>query len=180
MTGKDIKFWGTMIFCLEDLLADAFRWATEEGALFYNGASAGAETTAGKLAILRGKIDDLQIRIHEATGGLLAYMGEAAQMAVPFVQLLPMATGAFSGIKSGFGLLGKSMRAFTMSTMLNFNVARTSSSLFGASLRTVGIIGSTAMRSIGAAIKSIPIIGWVGIAVSGKCYFGKNARLFGG
>jgi tape measure domain-containing protein len=82
-----------------EMVADAFRWATEEGGQFYNGASAGAETTAGKIEMMRAKIDNMKIALFQATGGATAYLAEIGKMAGDFANLIPLVSGMAGAIK---------------------------------------------------------------------------------
>lgn len=82
-----------------EMVAQAFEWATEEGGRFYNGASAASETTAGKIAKMNKTIDDLKIKLFEATGGATAWIAEMGNVAVPIAQILPLISGLNSIIK---------------------------------------------------------------------------------
>lgn len=85
-----------------ELVAKAFEWATEEGEMFYRGAEAAGETTAGRIEQMKGAIDNMKIALFEATGGATAWIAEIGNMATPLTQLIPLLsmTGkAFSLIK---------------------------------------------------------------------------------
>lgn len=82
-------------------LAQALEWATEEGGKFYKGAETAADTTAGKIAQVKAKIDDFKISLFESTGGLTAWIAEFANMATPISQMIPL----ISGIGTVFGKL---------------------------------------------------------------------------
>lgn len=97
-TGKSLgelkEEMGKGTISVEDV-AQAFEWATEEGGRFYQGAENAADTTAGKIARVQDRIDNLKIGLFEATGGLTAYVAEFTKMLVPIGQVAPL----FNGMK---------------------------------------------------------------------------------
>ena len=138
-----------------DLVAQAFEWATEEGGRFYQGAETAAETTAGKIAKMNDTIDDLKIKLFEATGGATAWIAEIGNMIVPISQMYPVAIGAFKGIKGGIG--------WCITMVKSLNLAIKTAGGFFPWLKGIATI---ACRGIGVAISSIPIVGWIAIAMT--------------
>lgn len=138
-----------------DLVAQAFEWATEEGGRFYQGAETAAETTAGKIAKMNDTIDDLKIKLFEATGGATAWIAEIGNMIVPISQMYPVAMGAFKGIKGGIGWCITSVKSLSLAI-------KTAGGFFP----WLKGIATVACRGIGVAISSIPIVGWIAIAMT--------------
>lgn len=132
-TGKSIgelkEEMGKGAISAEDV-AQAFEWATEEGGRFHDGAAGAADTTSGKIAKMNKTIDDLKIKLFEATGGATAWIAELGNMAVPISQSLPLLRGLKNGILK------------------------------------LPLAANVAAKGIGAAIKSIPLVGWVVAAVA--------------
>lgn len=124
-----------------DMVAQAFEWATEEGGRFYKGAEAAAETTAGRIAKMNKTIDDLKIKLFEATGGATAWIAELGDMVVPLSQIYPM-----------FSALTSAIKKFSASSSISF-------AGFAASAKA-------ACKSVSTAIMSIPIVGWIAAAIS--------------
>ena len=138
-----------------DMVAQAFEWATEEGGLFYQGAETAAETTAGKIAKMNDTIDDLKVKLFEATGGATAWIAEIGNMIVPISQMYPLVTGVFKGIKGGIG--------WCITGVKNLILAIKTAGGFFPWLKGIAI---TAFKGISTAIASIPIAGWIAIAVT--------------
>lgn len=124
-----------------EMVAQAFEWATEEGGRFHDGAAAASETTAGKIARMNKTIDDLKIKLFEATGGATAWVAELGKMAKPLSDIAPLFRG-----------LGSVIKKFAVSSSISF-------AAFAASAKA-------ACKAVGTAIKNIPIIGWIAAAVS--------------
>lgn len=143
-----------------DMVAQAFEWATEEGGRFYQGAESAAETTAGKIAKMNDTIDDLKIKLFEATGGATAWIAEIGNMVVPISQMLPLIQGVFSVIKGGVGLCIKGVKNLILAI-------RTAGGFFP----WLKGVASVACKGISAAIGSIPIVGWVAIAITAVTAF---------
>lgn len=138
-----------------DMVAQAFEWATEEGGLFYQGAETAAETTAGKIAKMNDTIDDLKIKLFEATGGATAWIAEIGNMATPITELYPLIAGMFNGIKKGVGLCIKQIGALSLSIKAA-----------GGFFPWLEGVASLSCKGISAAIGSIPIVGWIAIAIT--------------
>lgn len=138
-----------------DLVAQAFEWATEEGGRFYQGAETAAQTTAGKIAKMNDTIDDLKVKLFEATGGATAWIAEMSNMIVPISQMYPLAASVFRGIRSGIG--------WCITGMKNLALATKAAGGFFPWLKG---IASVACKGISAAIGSIPIVGWIAIAMT--------------
>lgn len=73
-----------------DMVSQAFQWATEEGALFYQEAEKAGETVAGKIAKIRDNIDEFKYSLFQATGGATAYIAEFATMTAGFSNIIPL------------------------------------------------------------------------------------------
>ena len=138
-----------------DMVAQALEWATEEGGRFYQGAETAAETTAGKIAKMNDTIDDLKVKLFEATGGATAWIAEMSNMIVPISQMYPLAASVFRGIRSGIG--------WCITGMKNLALATKAAGGFFPWLKG---IAQVACKSISTAISSIPIVGWIAIAMT--------------
>ena len=193
-------------------LAQALEWATEEGGKFYKGAETAADTTAGKIAQVKAKIDDFKIALFEATNGGTAWLAELANMATPISQMIPLISGmgtvfgklktpltnayTILGMYNGYLSIGKvenlglaknviqaSIALMRFATVGVFNAlkglgayilslvtAGTASKTFAATASTAfgtfATAARTACAAVSTAIASIPIIGWVAIAVT--------------
>lgn len=90
------------------------------------------------------QIESLKISLFEATGGLTMYVSEIGSMLVPVAQLIPI----FSGISSVVKVLTQGIMYLP--------------TLF----KTVASVASVACKGISVAIGSIPIVGWIAIAVA--------------
>lgn len=134
---------------------EAFEAATAEGGLFFKGAETAAETTAGKIAKVKGEIEDLKMKLFEATGGATAWIAEIGNMVIPISQMYPLAAGAFKGIKNGAG--------WAKTKISELSLATKSSGGFFSLLKIKGV---TALNAIKVGISSIPIVGWIAIAVT--------------
>lgn len=215
-------------------LAQALEWATEEGGKFYKGAETAADTTAGKIAQVKAKIDDFKIALFEATNGGTAWLAELANMATPISQMIPLISGmgtvfgklktpltnAYTklGMYNGYLSIGKvenlgfrknviqaiialirfatvgvaqvlkGIGSYILSLITAGNASATFRTKAATSFGSFAITAKTAFRSVATvastafgtfataartacmavttAIASIPIIGWVAIAVT--------------
>ena len=138
-----------------DMVAQALEWATEEGGRFYQGAETAAETTAGKIAKMNDTIDDLKVKLFEITGGATAWIAEMGNIIVPISQMYPMFELLFNTIKKGVGLC--------ITGMKNLAIATKAAGGFFPWLKG---IATMACRGISVAIGSIPIVGWIAIAMT--------------
>lgn len=156
-----------------EMVAQAFEWATEEGGRFYNGASAASETTAGKIAKMNKTIDDLKIKLFEATGGATAWIAEMGNMIVPISQMYPLMAGMgkmiVSSVKwcsahwSGFVL---AIRNGVANVVLNIGIMKESIVAAGGFFPWLAGMAKAACRGISVAIGSIPVVGWIAIGVT--------------
>lgn len=156
-----------------DLLAQSLEWATEEGGRFYKGAETAAETTAGRIAKMNDQIDDMKLKLFEATNGATAWIAEVGNMIVPISQMFPLIKGLYSISKSGITwIIGKwpsfvnFIRSGIFSAILNVNILKISIKSAGGFFPWLAIQAKVACRAIGTAIGSIPIVGWIAIAMT--------------
>lgn len=193
-------------------LAQALEWATEEGGKFYKGAETAADTTAGKIAQVKAKIDDFKISLFEATNGGTAWIAELANMATPVTQMLPLISGlgtvfgklktpltdAYTklGMYNGYLSVGKvenlglaknviqasialmrfatvgvfnalkGLGAYILSLVTAGTTSATFATIASTAFGTFATAARTACAAVSTAIASIPIIGWVAIAVT--------------
>ena len=193
-------------------LAQALEWATEEGGKFYKGAETAADTTAGKIAQVKAKIDDFKISLFEATNGGTAWIAELANMATPVTQMLPLISGLGSvfgklktpltdaytklGMYNGYLSVGKvenlglaknviqasialmrfatvgvfnalkGLGAYILSLVTAGTTSATFATIASTAFGTFATAARTACAAVSTAIASIPIIGWVAIAVT--------------
>lgn len=156
-----------------DLVAQAFEWATEEGGRFYQGAETAAETTAGKIAKMKDTIDEIKVSIFEATGGATAYIAEIGNMALPLAQLFPLISGLFSTskkcfvwIKGQWPTLVASVHSGIAKMIASMTSLKVSIASAGGFFPWLAGMAKVACRGISVAIGSIPIVGWIAIAIT--------------
>ena len=193
-------------------LAQALEWATEEGGKFYKGAETAADTTAGKIAQVKAKIDDFKIALFEATNGGTAWLAELANMATPISQMIPLISGmgtvfgklktpltnayTILGMYNGYLSIGKvenlglaknviqasialmrfatvgvfnalkGLGAYILSLVTAGTTSATFATIASTAFGTFATAARTACAAVSTAIASIPIIGWVAIAVT--------------
>lgn len=156
-----------------ELVAQAFEWATEEGGRFYQGAETAAETTAGKIAKVKDTIDEWKISLFEATGGATAWIAELGNMVEPLTLLYPVVSGVFGAMKTGIGwvigawpkmIAGIKMGATQV--VASMVAMKASIAAAGGFFPWLAGMAKVACKAISVAISSIPIIGWIAIAVT--------------
>lgn len=147
-------------------LAQALEWATEEGGKFYKGAETAADTTAGKIAQVKAKIDDFKISLFEATNGGTAWIAELANMATPVTQMLPLISGlgkVFGKLKTpltdAYTKLGMYNGYLSVGKVENLGLAKNVIQASIALMRfaTVGVFN--ALKGLGAYILSLVTAG---------------------
>lgn len=152
-----------------DMVAQAFEWATEEGGRFYQGAETAAQTTAGKIAKMKDSIDEMKVSLFEATGGATAYIAELGQMVTPLAQLIPVFIGigkAINTIRTKWSSVTKAVKIGVVKIGLELGILEYSIASAGGMFKILETMAKTACRGIGAAIKGIPIVGWIAAAIS--------------
>lgn len=175
-------------------LAQAFKWATEEGSLFYKGAEKGAETVAGKIAKINDTIAEFQYSLFKWTGGATAYVGEFGKLVGQFANLIPVITL----MNNAFAKLSRSiLKTASAQKLLNLISQKGGSvggKLLGTGVKagvgkvaTGGVVGSTGIGSIATGLASVAgSVGVVlgGIAAAGTIIYGVGKVLemnvFGG
>ena len=152
-----------------DMLAKSLEWATEEGGRFYKGAENAADTTAGKIAKVNGAIDDLKMKLFEATHGATAWVAEAGNMFVPIAQMLPLLTAMGTLIKKCRQQWTKFKNRVSTDTpkiCLNLGFLNVSIAAVAGFFHWLAAQAKIACRGISVAIMNIPIIGWIAAAVA--------------
>lgn len=152
-----------------DMLAKSLEWATEEGGRFYKGAENAADTTAGKIAKVNGAIDDLKMKLFEATHGATAWIAEAGNMFVPIAQMLPLLTAMGTLIKNCRQQWTKFKNRVSTDTpkiCLNLGFLNVSIAAVAGFFHWLAAQAKIACRGISVAIMNIPIIGWIAAAVA--------------
>ncbi len=92
---------------------------------------------------LLAKIEGLKLTLFDLTGGISMYMGTFIEMVIPLAQSIPVFEGIWKMIK-GIGTAIMALKPV---------------------IATIKVFSITACRSIGTAIASIPIIGWIAMAI---------------
>ena len=152
-----------------DMLAQSLEWATEEGGRFYKGAENAADTTAGKIAKVNGAIDDLKMKLFEATHGATAWIAEAGNMFVPIAQMLPLLTAMGTLIKKCRQQWTKFKNKVTTDTpkiCLNLGFLNVSIAAVAGFFHWLAVQAKISCRVISVAIMNIPIIGWIAAIVA--------------
>ena len=156
-----------------DMVAQALEWATEEGGRFYKGAETAAETTAGKIAKMNDTIDDMKVKLFEATGGLTAWAAELSNMIVPISQSLPffklLGNGIVTAVKwcgSHWAGFVKLIKTGVVNIAFNMEILKFSIKSAGGFFPWLKGVASAACKGISAAIGSIPVVGWIAITMT--------------
>lgn len=152
-----------------EMLAQSLEWATEEGGRFYKGAENAAETTAGKIAKVNGAIDDMKMKLFEATNGATAWIAEFGNMFVPIAQMLPLLTGMGTLIKNcrqQWTKFKNRVATDTPKICLNLGFLNVGIAAVGGFFKWLAVQAKVACRGISVAIMNIPIIGWIAAAVA--------------
>ena len=152
-----------------DMLAKSLEWATEEGGRFYHGAENAADTTAGKIAKVNGAIDDMKMKLFEATNGATAWLAEFGNMFVPIAQMLPLLTAMGKLIKNCRKQWTKFKNRVTTDTpkiCLNLGFLNVGIAAVGGFFKWLAVQAKVACKGISVAIMNIPIIGWIAAAVA--------------
>jgi len=155
-----------------DLLAQSLEWATEEGGRFYQGAETAAETTAGKIAKMKDQIDDFKISLFEWSHGATAWAAELGNMFVPLSQSIPLLKGIYNISANAFKWCGAHWSSFVklvktgvVNIAMNMEILKFSIKSAGGFFPWLRGVATAACRGIGVAIGSIPIVGWIAIAM---------------
>lgn len=82
-----------------EMLSQAFRWATDEQGLFYQGAERAGTTTAGKINQLKDTVDDFLIRAFDKLKPLI---DACLQFASDFIMQLPALFSSAASAAAGF------------------------------------------------------------------------------
>ena len=209
-------------------VAWAFQAATSEGGLFHNAIDEASQTTAGRMASMRDKIDEMKVSLFNLLPDFFTFAGVAGEVLVPIAQMAPLVSilgGAFTfmktpllnaytylGMYNGYLSLGKvenlgfaknviqaSVALVRFATVGVFQALKGLGALLlsfittGATSTTFATIASgafgafklaatTACRAVTAAIGSIPIVGWIAIAITALAavgvYFWKTSAKF--
>lgn len=156
-----------------EMLAQSLEWATEEGGRFYKGAENAAETTAGKIAKVNGAIDDLKMKLFEATNGATAWIAEMGNMMVPISQMIPLLDALVKGVGKSMDWCSKQWSKFmhhvrtgVLKICIDMEVLKSSIRSAGGFFPWLALQAKIACRGISVAIMNIPIIGWIAAAVA--------------
>ena len=147
-----------------EMLAQAFQWATEEGGLFYEGAERAADSVGGRIAKMKDTVEEWKLSLFEATGGATAYIAEIGEMLVPIAQLSPLFSAVGGAIKwttKQWNKFRNAVRKGTLNTVFDLSIINTAIVATGAFFKGLATVAKVACKSIGTAIKNIPIIGWI-------------------
>ena len=147
-----------------EMLAQAFQWATEEGGLFYEGAERAADSVGGRIAKMKDTVEEWKLSLFEATGGATAYIAEIGEMLVPIAQLSPIFSAVGGAIKwttKQWNKFRNAVRKGTLNTVFDLSIINTAIVATGAFFKGLATVAKVACKSIGTAIKNIPIIGWI-------------------
>ncbi|MBQ9434516.1 MAG: tape measure protein [Bacteroidales bacterium] len=156
-----------------ELVAQAFEWATEEGGLFYQGAEMASETTAGKMAKMNETIDDMKIKLFEATGGLTAWLAELENIIDPLSKIYPLVYGLGNNIVTSIKWCKSHWGGFVAAVKNGISIVKVKMATMKLSIQIAGgffsWLSKTAKKACGRismAIMKIPIVGWIAAAVA--------------
>lgn len=165
-------------------VAWAFQAATSEGGLFHNAIDEASQTTAGRMASMRDAIDEMKVSLFNLSPEFFTFAGVAGEVLVPVAQLFPLfeiigkVFVFIKGLKFAtvFTNIGK---AFMFIKSLNFATVITK---IGGAFTSMGALAVKACSMVTAAIGSIPIVGWIAIAITALAavgvYFWKTSAKF--
>lgn len=142
----------------------AFQSATSEGGLFHNAIAEASETTAGKMAAIQDTIEEVKVAIFNATGDFGLWVDALAQVTLPIAQLSPLFSAVGGAIKwttKQWNKFRNAVRKGTVNTVFDLSIINTAIVATGAFFKGLATVAKVACKSIGTAIKNIPIIGWI-------------------
>lgn len=146
---------------------EAFEAATSKGGLFFKGAEAAAETTAGKIAKVKDNIEDFKIELFEATHGATAWIAEIGNMMTPISMMFPL----FSTIFQKIGVFSRSIKsAGGLFSFLRIKGVHALTSISGWITRML----NRWLSFVGTFFK------WIGKVILGFVNMGKSIRAAGG
>jgi tape measure domain-containing protein len=160
-----------------DILEQAFRNMTSEGGMYYNLMAQQAETAGGKLSTLVGKAQLLGVRIGEAFNPALSAlfdMGIALldneKALTSIITVVAAVAGVYGIYKTQAFLAGLETKWFAKTLKAQSIQARI------ASFATKGF--SLSLKGVGTAIRSIPILGWIVMAIEGLVLLYQHSEQF--
>ncbi len=142
------------------------------------------DSYAERQARINQRIEDFKISLFQATGDLTLWVGSLMECLVPVAQLTPLISGIWKGMQA--------IKALQWATMLHGIQLRLAGVTAAAMLncQTMGLlpglwatfttVASTACRAVGTAIHSIPIIGWIALAITGLTILWNKCATFRG
>lgn len=115
------------------------------------------DSYAEKQARIQQQIEDLKISFFNMTGGLSMYISTLAQTLVPISQIAPLFTGLYSVARTSMNGIMSITRMTCLRSVIHAKVAA---------------------KGISLAIKSIPFVGWVAIAVEAIMLLWEKCKWF--
>jgi phage-related protein len=127
------------------------------------------ESYAEKQARIKARFDDLKISVFNTTGDMGIWTQVIASAMIPLTELMPL----FAGVSAAIGFCRKNWSKFVKSvktdvTSVNTKLFSLTPSIIsvGVGFKAMSIMAKSACRSIGIAIMSIPIVGWIAAAIA--------------
>ena len=128
------------------------------------------ETYNEKLARVQAQFDDLKISVFKATGDTGVWLTVISQALIPVSQLVPLFWGTFKAMAAIKALvwdkMWKKIRSNIAGVQLRMNTFKYSCIQAGGAFQLFRGMAVNACRSISAAIKNIPIIGWIAAGIA--------------
>ena len=150
-----------------DDLAQAFRWATEEGGMFYQGAEKAGQTFAGKWGQMKDSFSELGVSVFNVLEPMLSLLLKVANVVGDVLTRAvkagwPLWIGA--AVVSAFAV--KKVKKEIGGVMTRLGGTSIAAVGTGGAFKVMGAMAKSACRGITVAISSIPIIGWIAGAIT--------------
>ena len=149
-----------------EMLTKSLEMAAKEGGDYFNGLQNASNTTAGKISNLKDNFDafknELFNGLKPAINGVIYALNKLMTLVIKFLPL----------IKIGVTLWGAYIIKLKIAKLESFNFALAQRAMAMGMSKSAIATGflSRGIRGIGAAIKSVPIIGWIAAIVEGIMY----------
>jgi tape measure domain-containing protein len=164
-TGKTVKELKEMDISYE-MLTKSFELAAQKGGMFYKGLEKQSKTVGGQISNLKDNFNAFLYTLYERSKPAITFVISGLNNLITLIsKLLPL-------IKIGITLWASYYIKLKIATAQSYHFAVAQRAMaMGMSATSVAATWvSRGIRGIGAAIKSVPIIGWVMALVEGVQY----------
>jgi tape measure domain-containing protein len=164
-TGKTVEDIKKMDISYE-MLTKSFELAAQKGGMFYNGLEKQSKTVGGQISNLKDNFNAFLYELYERSKPAITFIISGLNSLITLVsKLLPL-------IKIGITLWASYYIKLKIATVqsYHFAVAQRAMAMGMSASGVAATWVSRGIRGIGAAIKSVPIIGWIMALVEGVSY----------